>query len=85
MRDTEKHNRHRSCDGCLSLHNEGHKVCELGYPIEHRKRKGFTVIRDGAYISVPQEKCPKPTRYSHLITIQLNEEGRKRAEEAGVY
>jgi hypothetical protein len=81
MRSTEKLNLHMACDGCLSIHNQGHEVCELGYKIEHKLKRGCT----DTYFSKPLERCPKPIRYSHLITIQLSEEGRQRAVDAGVY
>jgi hypothetical protein len=72
----ERLKRFKSCDECLSIHNEGHKVCEIGYRIEHRKRRGRINIVDGSIISIPKEKCPKPTTYAHLISIQLTEKDR---------
>ncbi len=57
-----------TCEGCVAVHNEGHETCEIGYKIEH-------VLKNGClYTSYarPLEKCPKPTRYSQLIAIQLS-------------
>lgn len=58
-----------TCEGCVAVHNEGHITCELGYRIEHQLKKGCKYTS----CAVPLENCPKPTRYSQLIAIQLGE------------
>ena len=72
MRDTEKLNLHRSCDSCLSLHGHGHTICEIGYEIKHTLKEDCK----HTYLTKPLERCPKPTSYSYLITIQLTQKNR---------
>jgi hypothetical protein len=73
----EKLKRYSSCFGCKALANEGHRVCELGFKIKPAKHNNN--------LMVPDEKCHKPESYAHLITIQLSEDGKERANNAGVY
>jgi len=60
----------KTCNGCKALHTEGHERCEIGYKIEHVLKSRGVYNYYESY-AVPLEKCPKPTKYSELIAIQL--------------